>query len=135
MKKLIKFLNNYINNYKLEKKYKKERKKFIENFPFINTDKEYEDIMNKNYENMSDLEKEQVAQYIGMRCSYFVTNDYWTRVSSQDIERHLRKEIDIFELQRHLSNPILDSPLNIYLGGVHFVLDKLNLMYYINKKY
>lgn len=126
-------LNDYIKNYKLEKKYKKEHEKFIKDFPFIKEEKEYENIMNKNYENMSDLEKEQIAQYIGIQCSTFITNDYWARVSSQDIERHLKKEIDIFELQKHLSNPILDSPLNIYLGGIHFVLDKSNLIYYINK--
>ena len=126
-------LNDYIKNYKLEKKYKKEHEKFIKDFPFIKEEGEYENIMNKNYENMSDLEKEQIAQYIGIQCSTFITNDYWARVSSQDIERHLKKEIDIFELQKHLSNPILDSPLNIYLGGIHFVLDKSNLIYYINK--
>lgn len=126
MKKLIKLLNNYIKNYRIEKRYKKEHKEFIESFPFIRTEKEYND-----YKNMSDLEKEQVTQYIGIQCSSFTTNSYWVRVSSQDTERHLRKEIDIFELQKHLSDPTLDSPSDIYLGGIHFILDKLNLTYSI----
>lgn len=127
--KLIKLLNNYIKNYKLEKKYKKEHEKFIKDFPFIKEEKEYESIMNKGYKNMSDLEKEQIAQYIGIQCSSLITNNYQVRISSQDIERHLRKEIDIFELQKHISNPTPDSPLDIYLGDMHFILDKLNLTY------
>lgn len=57
MKKLIKLLNNYIKNYRIEKRYKKEHKEFIESFPFIRTEKEYKNIMNKDYKNMSDLEK------------------------------------------------------------------------------
>ena len=131
MKKLIKLLNNYIKNSKIAKRYKKEPKEFTESFPFIRTEKEYKNIMNKDYKNMSDLEKEQVTQYIGIQCSSFTTNSYWVRVSSQDTERHLRKEIDIFELQKHLSDPTLDSPSDIYLGGIHFILDKLNLTYSI----
>lgn len=124
MKKLIKLLNNYIKNYR------RDIRKNIKNLqsPLL---EQRRNIMNKDYKNMSDLEKEQVTQYIGIQCSSFTTNSYWVRVSSQDTERHLRKEIDIFELQKHLSDPTLDSPSDIYLGGIHFILDKLNLTYSI----
>ena len=126
MKKLIKLLNNYIKNYRIE--IRKNIKNLQSLFPLL---EQRRNIMNKDYKNMSDLEKEQVTQYIGIQCSSFTTNSYWVRVSSQDTERHLRKEIDIFELQKHLSDPTLDSPSDIYLGGIHFILDKLNLTYSI----
>ena len=126
MKKLIKLLNNYIKNYRID--IRKNIKNLQSLFPLL---EQRRNIMNKDYKNMSDLEKEQVTQYIGIQCSSFTTNSYWVRVSSQDTERHLRKEIDIFELQKHLSDPTLDSPSDIYLGGIHFILDKLNLTYSI----
>lgn len=104
MKKLIKLLNNYIKNYRID--IRKNIKNLQSLFPLL---EQRRNIMNKDYKNMSDLEKEQVTQYIGIQCSSFTTNSYWVRVSSQDTERHLRKEIDIFELQKHLSDPTLDK--------------------------
>lgn len=118
MKKLIKLLNNYIKNYRIEKRYKKEHKEFIESFPFIRTEKEYKNIMNKDYKNMSDLEKEQVTQYIGIQCSSFTTNSYWVRASSQDTERHLRKK-QIYLNYRNILAILHQIVLQIYIQEVY----------------
>lgn len=88
---------------------------------FINSDKSFNDL---------DKETQQIIyNYIGIQCSPMVSNSCNVRVTFEDLNRHVNREINIFVLQEHLNYPTKNSPEKIRLGGIVWVLNKETLKY------
>lgn len=92
----------------------------------------YEEFINNNinFDSLDLNTQKIIMEFIGTQCSSFISNDFFVRVTEEDVLNHVYKKIDIFELQQHINSPSINSPEKIYLGGNFWKLDKNYMIYY-----